>query len=156
MSSFSAARGKPARLAISAPLEDARRPAGSSLTSIQSKSLRRLLLLNKAAHRAEVARHASALAASSLGSPAGDANLDRATNALRMYVAWEVVEEIDGALARIETGAYGTCGSCERPITFEYLEASPLMRFCAACGEFEAEPTKSRPATRTVVNGGRR
>lgn len=130
-------------------------PTRSHLSSAQSTSLRRLLLLNKAAHRAGVDRHATALTASSLGSPAGDANLDRAASALHMYVAWEAVEEIDEALARIETGTYGTCGSCERPIPFERLEFMPQMRFCPACGE--SEQTRSRPhELRAVANGGRR
>jgi DnaK suppressor protein len=130
-------------------------PTQSHLSRPQSTSLRRLLLLNRAAHRAEVDRHAAAMAASSLGSPAGNAHLDRAASALHMYVAWEAVEAIDEALARIETGAYGTCGSCERPIPFERLELLPQMRFCAACGE--SEQTKVRPHDlRAVANGGRR
>ena len=131
-------------------------PTRSHLSRAQSISLRRLLLLNKAAHRAEVDRHAAALTASSLGSPAGTANLDRATNALHMYVSWEAVEEIDDALARIEADTYGSCGSCERPIPFEHLEAMPQMRFCAACGELESEPSKPRRGTRAMSDGGAR
>jgi RNA polymerase-binding transcription factor DksA len=129
-------------------------PTQSHLSPAQSASLRRLLLLNKAAHRAEVDRHAAAIAASSLGSPAGNAHLDRAASALRMYVSWEAVEAIDEAFARIETGAYGSCGSCERPIPFERLEVMPEMRFCAACGK--SEQTESGPRDlRALANGGR-
>jgi RNA polymerase-binding transcription factor DksA len=107
-----------------------------------------LLVVNRAAHRAEVDRHAAALAAASLGSPAGDANLDRATSALHMYVAWETVEEFDEALARVEAGVYGTCLSCARPVPFERLETSPQMRFCPTCGEARSEPPRRRAVAR--------
>ena len=156
MSSVPAARGT-AMSAMSAPLDGAHRPPRSHLSSAQSTSLRRLLLVNKAAYRAEVDRHAAAMAASSLGAPAGIANLDRATCALHMYVAWEAVEAIDEALARIETGVYGLCGSCERPIPFERLEVVPQMQFCAACDEHDSKKTDSRRlAPRVAANGGRR
>jgi RNA polymerase-binding transcription factor DksA len=131
------------------------RPTRSHLSRAQSTSLRRLLLLNKAAHRAEVDRHAAAMAASSLGSPAGNAHLDRAASALNMYLAWKAVEAIDEALARIEIGAYGTCCSCDRRIPFERLEVMPQTRYCAACGESEQANSQPRDL-RAMANGGRR
>jgi RNA polymerase-binding transcription factor DksA len=156
MRSFPAACGNTATPSSSAALDGERPPVGWHLSSAQTGSLFRQLLVNKAAYRAEVERHATAIAAFSLGSPAGIANLDRATSALRMYVAWEAVEAINEALARIESGDYGTCGSCERPIAFERLEVTPQMRFCAACEESESRPTKSRPSgLRRMTNGDR-
>jgi len=40
---------------------------------------------------------------------------------------------IDAALARIETGAYGACTSCGKPIAAERLEALPWAALCIDC-----------------------
>ncbi|WP_347565766.1 TraR/DksA C4-type zinc finger protein [Nocardioides sp. IC4_145] len=42
--------------------------------------------------------------------------------------------EIEAALARLDTGAYGTCESCGRAIPAERLEVRPDARRCVACG----------------------
>ena len=41
-----------------------------------------------------------------------------------------VLAEIDGALARIEEGTYGTCTRCGKPIGEERLEALAWARLC--------------------------
>ena len=41
-----------------------------------------------------------------------------------------VLTEIDGALARIEEGTYGTCLRCGKPIGQERLEALPWATLC--------------------------
>ena len=41
-----------------------------------------------------------------------------------------VLGEIDGALARIEDGTFGTCKACGRPIDEERLEALPWAMLC--------------------------
>ena len=41
-----------------------------------------------------------------------------------------VLQEIDGALARIEDGTYGICQSCGKPIGNERLEALPWAMLC--------------------------
>jgi DnaK suppressor protein len=38
--------------------------------------------------------------------------------------------EIDAALQRIETGTYGVCAACGRPIGEERLEAVPYAKLC--------------------------
>jgi RNA polymerase-binding transcription factor DksA len=58
---------------------------------------------------------------------------DRAVAALRMFSARAVIEEIEDAIVRIESGTYGTCQSCHRPISLERLETIPHARCCASC-----------------------
>jgi DksA/TraR C4-type zinc finger protein len=77
--------------------------------------------------------------------PADTTSRDRAIAALRLYRTREAVEEIEDALARLEDGAYGTCQSCDRPIPFERLEATPHVRFCALCPTPAAHPATGLP-----------
>lgn len=44
-----------------------------------------------------------------------------------------VLEAIEGALARIEDGTYGTCTRCGREIGRERLEAIPHAELCIEC-----------------------
>ncbi len=41
--------------------------------------------------------------------------------------------EVESALERMDTGTYGICESCERPIPVERLMARPVARLCVAC-----------------------
>jgi len=43
------------------------------------------------------------------------------------------LEELHGALARIDDGTYGLCISCKREIGEDMLAAEPARRMCAAC-----------------------
>ena len=43
--------------------------------------------------------------------------------------------EVEGALARIADGAYGTCSSCGRPILVERLVALPTATSCVRCAD---------------------
>ena len=43
------------------------------------------------------------------------------------------VEDIDLALARMDTGAYGICDDCRRPIAGARLEALPEAVRCVSC-----------------------
>jgi DnaK suppressor protein len=43
------------------------------------------------------------------------------------------LEEIDGALVRLDHGAYGLCQHCWTPIAAERLEILPYARFCVRC-----------------------
>jgi len=42
---------------------------------------------------------------------------------------------IDGALARIKAGTYGTCAECEEELQQKRLEAVPWTRHCIECQE---------------------
>jgi DnaK suppressor protein len=48
--------------------------------------------------------------------------------------------EIDAALERIDTGTYGICASCGRPIAPERLEALPYATKCIECKRQEERP----------------
>jgi RNA polymerase-binding transcription factor DksA len=120
------------------------RPATSQLSRAQVGTLRLLLLADKEARIADVARHAATLAALGRDLPAGTTSLDRAITALHMYGAREAIEEVDDALARMEHYGYGTCLSCGRPIPFEHLEVVPRERFCPACPDRAVPPLIGR------------
>ena len=40
---------------------------------------------------------------------------------------------VDGALARLDDGSYGTCVRCGRPVASERLEALPWAAHCIEC-----------------------
>ncbi|CAN5781895.1 RNA polymerase-binding protein DksA [soil metagenome] len=42
----------------------------------------------------------------------------------------EQLNEVEGAMARLEDGTYGTCEVCGKAITAARLEAMPSTRFC--------------------------
>jgi RNA polymerase-binding protein DksA len=44
-----------------------------------------------------------------------------------------VLRAIDGALARMDEGTYGSCTRCGRPIRVERLEALPYAELCIDC-----------------------
>ncbi len=44
---------------------------------------------------------------------------------------------IDKAFERLESGKYGRCSSCNRPIGLPRLKALPWARYCIACQELE-------------------
>ena len=43
------------------------------------------------------------------------------------------LEDIDAALEKIESGAYGVCENCGEDIEMDLLEANPESRLCRAC-----------------------
>lgn len=45
----------------------------------------------------------------------------------------EHCEDISRALRRLDEGTYGTCGSCDRPISAERLDIVPTTAVCAKC-----------------------
>lgn len=51
--------------------------------------------------------------------------------------AREALEQIDGALARIEAGTYGICKRCGAEIPLQRLEAVPAAELCISCKEWE-------------------
>jgi RNA polymerase-binding transcription factor DksA len=59
----------------------------------------------------------------------------RSATAVRISAtrAREAIEDIDSALARMDSGAYGVCETCGVPLPYERLEAIPYARLCVAC-----------------------
>jgi DnaK suppressor protein len=47
----------------------------------------------------------------------------------------EIIERIDEALDKIESGTYGTCDRCGEQINVERLKAIPYATFCIECQE---------------------
>jgi DnaK suppressor protein len=43
------------------------------------------------------------------------------------------IDEVDAALRRLETGTYGACRTCRRPIPVARLEAVPEATQCVSC-----------------------
>lgn len=43
--------------------------------------------------------------------------------------------QVEGALARLDAGAYGMCTACGRPIPLARLEVRPFAEHCVACAE---------------------
>lgn len=59
------------------------------------------------------------------------------------------LQAIDAALARIESGEYGICRSCDEPIEGDRLRAIPETPLCVACAEpSPTSPEYVRPTTK--------
>ena len=54
-----------------------------------------------------------------------------------------ILGDVERALHRVETGAFGRCESCRQPIEEERLDALPYASFCFSCTE---RHTRHRPA----------
>jgi DnaK suppressor protein len=67
------------------------------------------------------------------GGEGGTANVDRELDLHLSAQAQAAVEEIDAALAKIGSGAYGFCESCGTAIPSARLEALPHARLCVTC-----------------------
>jgi RNA polymerase-binding protein DksA len=53
------------------------------------------------------------------------------------------LDEIDAALARVDTGDYGLCIECDEPIDLRRLQAYPAALRCARCQQ-QAEQQQAR------------
>ena len=54
------------------------------------------------------------------------------------------LSEIEHALHKFETGTYGLCDSCGKPIAQERLEALPQASLCLDCKAHQAKGGKNR------------
>ena len=80
----------------------------------------------------------------------GTDNFDREFALSLVSSEQEALYEVEGALKRIETGTYGQCESCEKPIAKERLMAVPFARMCVRC-QSEAERNRKRVAVQTAT-----
>jgi RNA polymerase-binding transcription factor DksA len=58
---------------------------------------------------------------------------ERAQLTALLVAARERIAEVDDALRRVDTAAYGVCERCGQPIAEERLAARPFARCCMAC-----------------------
>jgi DnaK suppressor protein len=63
----------------------------------------------------------------------GTTNIERERDLALSAQARAAVEDIDHALAKIDSGTYGTCERCGQPIPRARLKALPQARLCVAC-----------------------
>jgi len=91
----------------------------------------------------EAARDQSAALVPSSGGSGGDlvdvasADLEAEIQIRTHKSDVHLVRAIEGALARIRGGSFGTCETCKRPISKARLEAVPWTRHCLECKERE-------------------
>ena len=58
---------------------------------------------------------------------------DYTTTLMTEKVLEKTIEDINGALKRIEDGSYGICKYCKKPISAKRLMARPVASACIAC-----------------------
>ena len=63
----------------------------------------------------------------------GTVAVDRERDLTLSAQAMATIDEINFALAAVETKAYGTCENCQQPIPKARLRALPYARLCVAC-----------------------
>ncbi|MBI4386846.1 MAG: TraR/DksA family transcriptional regulator [Elusimicrobia bacterium] len=73
------------------------------------------------------------------GMEVGD-EADQATSSLEKEMLFELsdneratLDQIEGALRKMEKGIYGLCESCQKPIPKLRLQAVPFARYCISC-----------------------
>ncbi|MBP7830276.1 MAG: TraR/DksA C4-type zinc finger protein [Kiritimatiellae bacterium] len=85
----------------------------------------------------------------------GTDNFDREFALNLVSSEQDALYEIDEALQRIETGLYGSCDSCGKPIEKARLKALPFAKMCVHCkSESEKGRSKFRPFGPTIQQGG--
>jgi RNA polymerase-binding transcription factor DksA len=93
------------------------------------------------AEAATLAENLEALFAASRDSNADDEHdpegatigFERAQLTALLAATRQRIAEVDDALRRVESGAYGICERCGQPIAAARLAARPFARWCMAC-----------------------
>lgn len=63
--------------------------------------------------------------------------LDREIDLTLQETARAALTQIDRALAKLQTGSYGYCDNCGRPIGDARLEVAPFATLCVDCKRLE-------------------
>jgi RNA polymerase-binding protein DksA len=132
-----------ARKSASPARTTAPRKGGASLAAIREQLLRELARIQK--HLGMIQNDDTTVEAANVGDLADAASQDEVRAVLRglQQTEAEQLEQIKGALARIEAGAYGTCVRCGCQVEEARLEALPHAPTCINCrrreerGEFK-------------------
>lgn len=101
----------------------------SHLTPRQLQTLRALVAKRLRTHRDRAAQTNAALD----GFSSSDSPNERETTREELITLLDGILEHECALRRLDTGTYGVCSSCDRPIPFERLEAIPEVDRCVVC-----------------------
>jgi DnaK suppressor protein len=115
-------------------------------TEAELGAVRDQLAAEAAELRADIDRAESDIA-SRLGDAVGDAGDDQADVGAKTFErehelalthnARDLLVQNDRALARIDSGTYGTCDSCGEPIGKARLQAFPRATLCVTCKQRE-------------------
>jgi DnaK suppressor protein len=118
------------------------RPGEDPWSDAELTELRVELEKEAAALRAELGEFQSQITAR-LGDSAAEAGDDEADTSSKLFEreqqlalsnnTRELLEQTEHALARIESGTYGVCESCGKPIGKARLQAFPRATLCVAC-----------------------
>ncbi len=82
----------------------------------------------------------------------GTDNFDREFAASLLSGGQDVLKEIEEALRRVDSGAFGICEATGRPIEYERLKVLPFARYCvAAQTELERGRPRFRPFRRSSI-----
>jgi DnaK suppressor protein len=122
------------------------RPGEEPWTSAELAEVRQTLEEEAAGLRADIAK-AEAQIADRLDSGLRDAGDDEADVGVKTFerdheyamtsTARDLLEQNEKALARIDAGSYGVCGSCGEPIGKARLMAFPRAVLCVTCKQRE-------------------
>ncbi len=122
------------------------RPGERRWTEREIAELRGQLAAEAAALRADIKRAESDIA-SRLGDAVSDAGDDQADVGAKTFErehelalthnARELLAQNERAIARIESGTYGTCESCGEAIGKARLQAFPRATLCVSCKQRE-------------------
>jgi DnaK suppressor protein len=122
------------------------RPGERRWTEREITQVRDQLATEAAAMRADINRAETDIA-SRLGDAVGDAGDDQADVGAKTFErehelalthnARELLAQNERAIARIDTGTYGTCESCGEPIGKARLQAFPRATLCVSCKQRE-------------------
>ena len=82
---------------------------------------------------------------------AGTDNFDREFALSLVSNEQDAIYEIEEAIKRLESGAYGICETCEKVIRKERLEAVPFARMCVQCQSVSERENHRRPAPVTGI-----
>jgi DnaK suppressor protein len=122
------------------------RPGEEPWTSAELAEVRQTLDKEAAGLRADIAE-AETQAADRLDSGLREAGDDEADVGVKTFereneyvmisTARDLLEQTEKALARIDAGSYGVCGSCGEPIGKARLMAFPRAVLCVTCKQRE-------------------
>jgi DnaK suppressor protein len=122
------------------------RPGERRWTEREIAQVRDQLATEAAAMRADITRAETDIA-SRLGDAVGDAGDDQADVGAKTFErehelalthnARELLAQNERAIARIDSGTYGTCESCGEPIGKARLQAFPRATLCVSCKQRE-------------------